>query len=57
LVSFRDDVIEQHKERDKLMDEKYDRLQKIVGFFGTAPDVFGPYMKLSQKNTPFLRPW
>lgn len=57
LISFRDDVIDRSANRQQLIDEKYDRLQKVLKFFENAPDLIAPYMHLSQKNTPFWRPW
>lgn len=51
LISFGDEIIEQGN------DDKHLRVQKVVDFFAKAPSVFGPYMNLSQKNTPLWRPW
>ena len=57
LLSFTDDVIDQEPNRKQMIDLKYQHLREIIAFFDKAPDLFAPYMKLAQKNTPFWRPW
>lgn len=57
LVSFRNDVIDQSSERQRLIDEKFDRLATVLQFFERSPAIFAPYLNLTQKSTPFWRPW
>lgn len=57
LVSFTDEVIDRRNNRNQLIDLKYQYLEEVIVFFDKAPDLFAPYMKLTQKNTPFWRPW
>lgn len=57
LVSFRDADIDESPNRTELIDIKYKHITKITGFFAEAPDIFEPYMRLSQRHTPFWRPW
>jgi len=57
LVSFTDEVIDRRNNRNQLIDLKYQYLEEVIAFFDKAPDLFAPYMKLTQKNTPFWRPW
>jgi hypothetical protein len=56
LVSFTDDVIDRKPNRKQLIDLKYEYLGEITAFYDKAPDLFAPYMKLTQKNIPFWRP-
>lgn len=57
LSSFTDDVIDRRTNRNQLIDLKSEYLGEIISFYDKAPDLFAPYMKLTQKNTPFWRPW
>lgn len=57
LVSFTDDVIDQRPDREQMIDLKYRYLGGVIAFFDEAPELFAPYMKLTQKNVQFWRPW
>ena len=57
LVTFTDDVIDRRNNRTQLIDLKAEYLNDVMEFYNEAPDLFAPYMKLTQKNTPFWRPW
>jgi hypothetical protein len=57
LLSFTNEVIDQKPNRNQLIDLKFKYIAEIVAFYDNAPDLFAPYMKLTQKNTPFWRPW
>jgi hypothetical protein len=57
MSSFSNKVIDQASNRGDLIDIKYKHLREITAFYEVAPDIFAPYMKLTQKNTPFWRPW
>ena len=50
-------VIDNSPKRAKLIDTKSTYIAEIVAFYDTAPQLFAPYMKLTQRNTPFWRPW
>jgi hypothetical protein len=30
---------------------------QIGSYLSQSPEIFGPYKRLDQKNTPFWRPW
>jgi len=51
------DVINAMPEPADAIDKKYAALTRISQFPVEAPAVFGPYMAMTQKNTPFWRPW
>ena len=57
LMSMTSEVIDNSPNRVQLVDCKSKCLAEIVAFYDTAPRIFAPYMKLTQKNTPFWRPW
>jgi hypothetical protein len=57
MIAFTNQVIDQSPNRAELIDTKYKHLQKIVGFYDVAPALFEPYIRLTQRNTPFWRPW
>jgi hypothetical protein len=57
MVTFTDNVIDQKPNRNQMIDLKVEYLGDIVAFAEKAPDLFSPYIKLAQKNTPFWRPW
>lgn len=57
LLSFTNEVIDRSPDRAQLIDTKFKYLGEIAAFYDKAPDLFAPYMKLAQKNTPFWRPW
>jgi hypothetical protein len=57
LVSITAEVIDRSPNRAQMIDTKFKYIAEIVAFYDKAPGLFGPYMKLTQKNTPFWRPW
>jgi hypothetical protein len=57
MTSFTDNVIDQRTNRAQLIDIKFKKFGVVTEFYKTAPELFGPYMNLSQKNIPFWRPW
>lgn len=57
LMSFTNAVIDQSENRSALIDTKYKHIGKIIDFYKEAPAIFGPYISLSHKSTPFWRPW
>jgi hypothetical protein len=57
LLSITKEVIDNSPKRAELIDTKHKYIAEIVAFYDTAPRLFAPYMKLTQKNTPFWRPW
>jgi hypothetical protein len=57
LMSFTNSVIDQSDDRSALIDIKYRHIEKIVDFYKEAPAIFGPYISLTHKSTPFWRPW
>jgi hypothetical protein len=57
LLSMTNEVIDNSPKRAELIDTKFKYIAEIVAFYDTAPRLFAPYMKLTQKNTPFWRPW
>jgi hypothetical protein len=57
LLGMTKEFIDNSPERAKLVETKSKYLLEIVTFYDTAPRLFAPYMKLTQKNTPFWRPW
>jgi hypothetical protein len=56
---YRNDVIDTKpdRERERVIDLKFEVFGRVSDFALKAPEVFGPYMRLDQKNTPFWRPW
>jgi hypothetical protein len=54
---YRDDVIDHSAKRVELTDNKFAALRRVSGFAERAPAVFGPYMNMTARNTPFWRPW
>jgi hypothetical protein len=54
---YRDDVIDTKPDREALINKKYDAFNHIAEFAQNAPEIFAPYMRMNQKNTPFWRPW
>ncbi len=57
ISSYRDEVIDASPQREKLIDKKYDALQRIANFYNDSSQMFGPYIELTHKITPFWRPW
>lgn len=57
LAAYSDQVIDQSPERVSLIKTKHEKLLKVTKFYEDSPRLFGPYMDLSQKNTPIWRPW
>jgi hypothetical protein len=57
LMSITNEVIEKSPDYAQLRDIKSKHIAEIIAFYDTAPRIFAPYMKLTQKNTPFWRPW
>jgi hypothetical protein len=57
LMSITNEVIDKSPKRAELIDTKSKCISEIVAFYDRAPGLFAPYMKLTQKNTPFWRPW
>ena len=57
LLSMTDEDIDNAPNRAELIDTKSKYFSEIVAFYDTAPRLFAPYIKLTQKNTPFWRPW
>jgi hypothetical protein len=57
LLSIRNEFIDNSPNRAELIDTKYKYIGEIVAFYDKAPGLFAPYMKLTQRNTPFWRPW
>src|SRR4029078_3328550 len=57
LLSRTNEVIDNSPNRAELIDTKAKHFTEIVAFSDTAPRLFAPYMKLTQKNTPVWRPW
>ena len=57
LDSIYDDVIDHSAKRVELTDNKFAALRRVSGFAERAPAVFGPYMNMTARNTPFWRPW
>ena len=53
LSAFTDDVINQDAERGKLIEKKYDILNRIGDFEKTAVPKFMPYIRLDQKMKYF----
>jgi hypothetical protein len=57
LLSMTNEVIDNSPKRAEMIDTKSKHIAEIIAFYETAPRLFAPYMKLTQKNTPFWRPW
>jgi hypothetical protein len=57
LSSMTNEVIDKSPNRPELIDTKFKYIAEIVAFYDKAPGLFAPYMKLTQRNTPFWRPW
>jgi hypothetical protein len=57
LTSFTNTVIDQSENRAELIDTKYRHIKRIIDFYEEAPAIFGPYISLTHKSTPFWRPW
>jgi len=57
LDSIYDDVIDHSAKRVELTDNKFAALRRVSGFAERTPAVFGPYMNMTARNTPFWRPW
>lgn len=57
LMSMTNEVIDNSPKRAELIDTKFKYIAEIVAFYDKAPGLFAPYMKLTQRNTPFWRPW
>jgi hypothetical protein len=57
LTSMTNEVIDNSPKRAELIDAKFKYIAEIVAFYDKAPGLFAPYMKLTQRNTPFWRPW
>jgi hypothetical protein len=57
LTSFTNTVIDQTANRNELIDIKYGHIKRIIAFYEEAPAIFGPYIFLTHKSTPFWRPW
>lgn len=57
LLSFTNRVIDASENRAELIDTKYKHIKKIIDFYAEAPTLFGPYIALTHKSTPFWRPW
>jgi len=41
----------------EIVERKYATFNRVTDFYKTAPTIFSPYIGLTQKNTPFWRPW
>jgi hypothetical protein len=59
MSTYTGSVIDQYpdEERGTLIHQRANHLSEIAAFYDKAPDLFAPYMKLTQKNIPFWRPW
>lgn|SRR5262245_41454 len=57
MTTYTNEVIDQSGKREVMIDTKYKHFTKITDFFKEAPELFEPYIRLTQKNTPFWRPW
>lgn len=57
MVSFSDVVIDRSADREKLINKKSEMMTKFMNFYQESPALFGPYIGLTQKLTPFWRPW
>jgi hypothetical protein len=53
FLSFTDDVIDQSPDRSKLIDEKYERLQRICAFYTDGAPLFFDYLRLDMKMRYF----
>jgi hypothetical protein len=52
-----DELISRSSDSQVMIDKKYAALNRISEFTERAPEIFGPYVAMTQKNTPFWRPW
>lgn len=50
-------ISERDAEFSKKIEMKGAIFERIVDFYKTSPPIFAPYIELTQKNTPFWRPW
>ena len=54
---YTDDVINHSARRMELTDKKFAAVRRVSAFAEQAPLIFGPYMSMTARNTPFWRPW
>lgn len=57
MMVYRGPSLEDAANRGALIDRKAEALLRITKFYDDILSVFGPYMALTQRNTPFWRPW
>jgi hypothetical protein len=55
-MSFTNSVIDASPERSKLIDQKYERLQRVVAFYADGAPLFVEYLRLDMKVRYFWPP-
>ncbi len=57
MNTYTDAVIDAAPDRSNLLEKRMAVMIRLSEFFTVGPEIFGAYMRLDQRNTPFWRPW